>query len=63
MIHKHQFVQAGECEKPRPNSATIYSTIQGYIYVCIDPECDALRRVWSDGEKEIVREGLADREE
>lgn len=56
--HRHQFVKAGEVEKMRQGASSSYGSLFGYMYVCIDIECDAARKVWSDGTKEIVREGL-----
>lgn len=51
---------AGEAEKLRFSGST--RTLLGFVYVCIDPECDAVRKVWSDGTKDIVKEGLPEKE-
>lgn len=45
---------AGECEKPRPGATSIHHVILGRIYVCIEKDCNAVRKVWSDGTKDIV---------
>ncbi len=63
MTHKHQFVFSSKAEKPRPKGISIYSVIEGAIYVCIDPKCAEVRVVWSDGEVIVPKEGLSEKDE
>lgn len=61
MLHKHQFVYVGEASKVVGPSLQPRSLV-GSTYVCLDPECGEVRRVFPDGDVKVAKEGLPEKE-
>ncbi len=62
MLHKHQWARVSDIDKPG-SASSMRGMVQGVLFVCMDDECDGIRKVWADGSKETVREGLPTKDE
>lgn len=55
MICTHTFIKIGEITKPRPGVTSMHGGIMGADAGCV--RCGQVRRIWADGQVEIMVKG------